>query len=155
MQSAQAMIKAGFSKPMNLQAAAAGSLASLLTVSLANPAPMLARFNGENERTWAQSIEADINNGAPAKAICINASSSAETSTEVPFKNWAYSIARQYCSSGYVQNGLTEASVTPSANPLGGNQSGCSLSSVDFYDLQNNRRLSKHGPDCSVFIKAH
>ena len=77
MQAAKAMINEEALGSINLQAATAGSIASLLTVSLINPSPTLARFKGENERMWAQSIQADINNGAPAKAICINASSSA------------------------------------------------------------------------------
>lgn len=149
------MIKADVSGSMNLQAAAAGSVASLLTVSLVSPTAMLARFDGENERMWAKSIEANIDNGAPASVICINASSSAESSSELPFKNWAYSIARQYCSSGYERNPKTEAGTTLTANPLGSQEVGCSLSSVDFYDLQQHRRLSKYGHDCSVFIEAN
>ena len=31
----------------------------------------------------------------------------------------------------------------------------CSLSSLDFYDLLQSRRLSKHGSDCSIFIRSN
>ena len=75
MQAAEEMINEEVLGSMNLQAATAGSIASLLTVSLINPSPTLARFKGENEAMWAQSIQADINHGAPAETICINASS--------------------------------------------------------------------------------
>ena len=60
-----------------------------------------AQYQGENERVWAASLQTDINNGAPADDICRNASSSAVTSDDVNFKNWAYSVARQYCDSGF------------------------------------------------------
>ena len=60
-----------------------------------------AQYQGENERVWAASLQADISNGAAADDICRNASSSAVTSDDVNFKNWAYSVARQYCESGF------------------------------------------------------
>ncbi|WP_038023291.1 hypothetical protein [Synechococcus sp. RS9916] len=85
---------------MNLQAAAAGAFASLLTVSLLNSTPMLARFDGEEERMWAQFIAADLHHGAPAQAMCMNASVSVESSDEFPLKSWASSVARHCCSSG-------------------------------------------------------
>ena len=75
MQAAKAMINEEVLGSMNLQAATAGSIASLLTVSLINPSPTLARFKGENEPMWAQSIHADFNHAAPAEPLCINASS--------------------------------------------------------------------------------
>ena len=66
-----------------------------------SPNDVKAQYQGENERVWAASLQADIRNGAPAEDICRNASSSAVTSDDVKFKNWAYSVARQYCDSGF------------------------------------------------------
>jgi hypothetical protein len=65
-----------------------------LAGSLATALPLQA---GTNETTWRASIEADIRNGARAEAICRSARIRAEVSDEVPFKNWAYGIARKYC----------------------------------------------------------
>ena len=100
MQGAQAMINAGVEGPMNLQAAAAGSVASLLTVSLLNSTPMPAGLDGEEMRLRAQFIETDIHHGVPAQAISKTASTSAEASDEVPFKSWVSSIGRHDSFSG-------------------------------------------------------
>ena len=94
------MINAGVEGPMNLQAAAAGSVASLLTVSLLNSTPMPAGLDGEEMRLRAQFIETDIHHRASAQTICKTASASAEASDELPFKSWVSSIARHDCSSG-------------------------------------------------------
>ena len=88
------MINAGVEGPMNLQAAAAGSVASLLTVSLLNSTPMPAGLDGDEKRLWAQFIETDIHQRASAQTICKTASTSAEASGEVPFKSWVSSIGR-------------------------------------------------------------
>jgi len=66
MQGAQEMINASVEGPMNLQTAAAGSVASLLTVSLLNSTPIPAGLDGEEMRLRAQFIEPDIHHGAPA-----------------------------------------------------------------------------------------
>ena len=100
MQGAQAMINAGVEGPMNLQAAAAGSVASLLTVSLLNSTPMPAGLDGEEKRLLAQFIETDIHHRVSAQAICKTASASAEASDEVPFKSWVSSIGRHDSFSG-------------------------------------------------------
>ena len=71
---------------MNLQAAAAGSFASLLTVSLLNSTPMLARFDGEEERMWAQFIAADLHHGAPAQAMCMKLQSRWNLQMSCPLK---------------------------------------------------------------------
>lgn len=93
------MINAGVEGPMNLQAAAAGSVASLLTVSLLNSTPMPAGLDGEEMRLRAQFIETDLQHGVPALAISKTASTSAEASDEVPFESWVSSIGRHdFCS---------------------------------------------------------
>ena len=74
------MSNAGAEGPMNLQAAAAGSVASLLTVSLLNSTPMPAGLDGEEKRLLAQFIETDIHHRVSAQAICKTASASAEAS---------------------------------------------------------------------------
>ena len=84
MQGAQAMINAGVEGPMNLQAAAAGSVASLLTVSLLNSTPMPAGLDGEEMRLRAQFIKTDLQHDVLAQAISKTASTSAEASMRSP-----------------------------------------------------------------------
>ena len=60
-----------------------------------------AQYQGENERRWSASLQSDIRNGVPSDDICRNATSSAVSSDDVDFKNWASSIARQYCDRGF------------------------------------------------------
>jgi hypothetical protein len=43
------------------------------------------------------SLESDIRNGRSRKEICIQAKGAAGASYETSFKEWAYSIANQYC----------------------------------------------------------
>ena len=117
----------------------------LLAASLIQPPSAEARFQGVNEKRWAKSIEADINNGAPADAICSNASNSAQVSDEVAFKNWAYSIARKYCSDGFEKSSSSPASVDPPGN--------CSVNPSDLYSLEQNKFIKISGPDCYLFIK--
>jgi hypothetical protein len=56
------------------------------------------QWNEPNEVKWRASIEADLRNGAPKETICANSLSSAQVSNDVPFKDWAYGIARKHCS---------------------------------------------------------
>jgi len=78
------MINAGVEGPMNLQAAAAGSVASLLTVSLLNSTPMPAGLDGEEMRLRAQFIKTDLQHDVLAQAISKTASTSAEASMRSP-----------------------------------------------------------------------
>ena len=126
-------------------AAVTGSIALLVATSLIQPPSAEAQFKGNNEKTWYRSIQADINNGARARAICISAESSAETSDEVAFKNWAYSIARKYCSEGYKKNHSSPAEVVLSDN--------CSVSPSDLHGLEQNKFIKITAPDCHLFIK--
>ena len=126
-------------------AALTGSIALLVATSLLEPPSAEARFKGNNEKTWYRSIQADINNGARARAICISAQSSAETSDEVAFKNWAYSIARKYCSEGYEKKTSSPAEAVLSDN--------CSVRSSDLYSLEQYKFIKITGPDCHLFIK--
>ena len=83
-----------------------------------SPNDVKAQYQGENERVWAASLQADIRNGAPADDICRNASSSAVTSDDVNFKIWAYSVARQYCDSGFeIEDGLQDPLVPENPPP--------------------------------------
>ena len=86
---------------MNLQAAAAGSVGSLLTVSLLSSTPIVAQFDGDEERMRPQFIESDIHHCAPTQAIYMIASASASSADDFSFKAWASSISRYYCSRGY------------------------------------------------------
>ena len=69
-----------------------------LAILSTHHSPADAQWQGTNERTWAQSINSDIMNGGPMEHICTSSLNSATISDEVGFKNWAYGIARQYCS---------------------------------------------------------
>lgn len=126
-----------------------GSIALLLAASLIQPPSAEARFQGVNEKKWAKSIEADINNGAPADAICINASNSAQVSDEAAFKNWAYSIAREYCSSGYKKRFTSSSRRKPVK--LSGD---CAISPNDLYRLERSKLIIKNGSYCFLFISS-
>ena len=126
-------------------AAITGSMALMLATSLIQPPSAEAGFKGTNEKTWYRSIQADIKNGASARTICINASSPAEVSDEVAFKNWAYGIARKYCSKGYEKSA--------SAPDLAVVSDKCSVTPSDLYSLEKNRLLEIRGPSCYLFIK--
>ena len=78
------------------------AISTVIAMALANSfAPVMSQYRGENEKKWAASILSDIKNGASAEDICRNASSSATASDEISFKDWAYSVARKYCTSGF------------------------------------------------------
>ena len=126
-------------------AAVTRSIALLVATFLIQPQSAEARFKGNNEKTWYRSIQADINNGARAEAICISAQSSAETSDEVAFKNWAYNIARKYCSEGYEERPSFPAQVILSDN--------CSVRPSGLYSLEQNKFIKITGSDCYLFIK--
>ena len=130
---------------MKYVAAITGSITLLVATSLMQPPSAQARFKGANEKTWYRSIQADIKNGAPARTICINASAPAETSDEVAFKNWAYSIARKYCSEGYEKNHSSPAEAVLSDN--------CSVSPSDLHSLEQNKFIKITAPGCHLFIK--
>ena len=130
---------------MKKVAAITGSIALLVATSFIQPPSAEARFKGTNEKTWYRSIQADIKNGAPARTICINASSPAEVSDEVAFKNWAYSIARKYCSEGYEKSSSSPASAVLSDN--------CSVKPSDLYSLEQDKFIKIAGPDCCLLIE--
>ena len=73
---------------------------SIILVVLLSATGSTSFAMGGNEEKWRRSIEADIQNGAPANDICRSSLSSATVSDEVVFKNWAYGIARTYCPPG-------------------------------------------------------
>ena len=107
--------------------------------------PAMSQYRGENERRWAASIQSDIRNGASAEDICNNASSSATTSDEINFKDWAYSIARKYCSTGFQKKeGDSESDIsiaTPEAMQ-------CHLSPSQMFDISQGKRTVVVGNHC-------
>ena len=107
--------------------------------------PVMSQYRGENERRWAASIQSDIRNGASAEDICNNASSSATTSNEINFKDWAYSIARKYCSTGFQKKeGDSESDIsiaTPEAMQ-------CHLSPSQMFDISQGKRTVVVGNHC-------
>jgi hypothetical protein len=72
------------------------NLYPLIAISALFIAP-IAYAQGVNETRWRASIESDIRNGAPARDICTNALSSATTSEDPSFKDWAYGVSKTYC----------------------------------------------------------
>ena len=110
-----------------------------------------AQYQGENERVWAASLQTDINNGAPADDICRNASSSAVTSDDVNFKNWAYSVARQYCDSGFtLQDSRPDQSV-PEKLPTTSSQ--CRLTVAQMNDVSRGIKTTVQADQC--FMSFH
>lgn len=110
---------------------------------------------GENEAKWRRSIEADIQNGAPAEDICRNALSPAIVSDEVTFKNWAYGIAWTYCPPGTV--GPLKS--TPATNPVVVNPEpldspiNCPLlSSHDARRVARGERVRLTGGGCTMIF---
>ena len=124
----------------------------LLTVSaiaaITFGSPVSAQYKGTNEREWAASLQSDIRNGAPAEDICTNARSTATTSNEVAFKDWAYSVARQYCKEGFeLKSNATEQSAPPGLTPK------CSLSSADMYAISMGKKTVVQEGNC--FMSFH
>ena len=122
------------------------SFASVVMIAATSVTPPSAeaQWQGSNERKWAASIQSDIRNGAPASDICTNASSSANTSDEVPFKNWAYSIARKYCKEGFET--VEASSSTPTSTPTTGSL--CTLDSSDIFKISVGAQIQKYDKDC-------
>ena len=119
---------------------------TLIAMILANSfTPVMSQYRGENEKKWAASIQSDIRNGASAEDICNSASSSATTSDEISFKDWAYSVARKYCTSDF-QNKEGESDsdfsiATPEASQ-------CRLSSSQVFDISQGKRTVVVGNNC-------
>jgi len=118
------------------------SVASVLIIatSCVTPPGAEAQWQGVNEKQWAESIQSDIRNGASAKTICPNSSSPAETSNEVAFKDWAYSIARKYCAEGFEKTGATA--------PIANNEEECRLDSSDIYRISLGEKVHKSNKGC-------
>ena len=110
-----------------------------------------AQYQGENERVWAASLQTDINNGAPADDICRNASSSAVTSDDVNFKNWAYSVARQYCDSGFTMQHSSQDQSVPENAPSTTSQ--CRLTVAQMNDVSRGIRTTVQADQC--FMSFH
>ncbi|ABI45307.1 hypothetical protein sync_1572 [Synechococcus sp. CC9311] len=104
------------------------------------PPSAQAQWQGVNEKKWAESIQSDIRNGASAETICTNSSSSAETSNEVAFKDWAYSIAQKYCKEGFEK--------TEAAAPIANKEEKCRLDSSDIYKISIGEKVHKHDKGC-------
>jgi hypothetical protein len=110
---------------------------------------------GENEAKWRRSIEADIQNGAPADDICRNALSPATVSDEVAFKNWAYGIARTYCPPGKVGPLKASPATDPAVvNPeLLDSPMNCPLlSSHDARRVARGERVKLQGGGCLMIF---
>ena len=132
-------------------------LHGLISISVAclniafSPNVVKAQYQGENERVWAASLQADIRNGAPADDICRNASNSAVTSDDVNFKNWAYSVARQYCDSGFkIQEGSQDQLAPENASAA---STQCSLTVSQMKDVGQGIKTTVQANQC--FMSFH
>ena len=112
----------------------------LLAAFWLSPQASEAQWQGVNEKKWAESIESDIRNGASAETICINSSSPAETSDEVAFKDWAYSIARKFCKEGFEK--------TDAMAPIDNKEEQCGLDSYDIYKISVGKKIHKRDKGC-------
>ena len=122
------------------------AISTVIAMALANSfAPVMSQYRGENEKKWAASILSDIKNGASAEDICRNASSSATASDEISFKDWAYSVSRKYCSSGFQKKEGEDNSdlsiTTPEAMQ-------CHLSPSQMFDISQGKRTVVVGNNC-------
>lgn len=117
--------------------------------------PALAQDRISNEVRWRQSIQSDIRNGAPASDICLNAKSSATTSSDVNFKDWAYSIVREYCPD-QLNQGKNSSSQGLKSNPAAsdGNSLGesCTIKQSQMFAASRGQRVIIRGSDCSIYI---
>ena len=118
-------------------------LALSAVVVMAAVLPAQAQWRGVNEKKWGASIQSDIRNGAPPNLICISATSSATTSDEVPFKDWAYSIARKYCD----PDKLGKPESTPQVVRDSGD---CGLKVHHMYDVAQGKQVVVKKGDCSM-----
>jgi hypothetical protein len=105
--------------------------------------PAEAQWRGVNEKKWGDSIQSDIRNGAPPDSICINAKSSATTSDEVPFKDWAYSIARKYCDADKLGKPDSTTQVVQDSGD-------CGLKIHHMYDISQGKHVVVKKGDCSM-----
>jgi hypothetical protein len=105
-----------------------------------------------NEVRWRASIEADIRNDAPKEQVCSNAMSSARVSDDARFKDWAYGIARQYCSADKF-NKHTRIPPTGSAPSQSSQRSDCPiLSAIDARKIVNGQRIKLMGGGCVMIF---
>lgn len=111
-------------------------------ILLISPSPAAAQWVGKNEKKWGDSISSDIRNGAPADAICSNAKSSATTSDEVAFKNWAYAIARKYCSPDKLGQPMNVGQEGPEPE--------CSLTIHQMQAIARGIHVMVHKGNCSM-----
>ena len=114
--------------------------AVMIAATSVTPPSAEAQWQGSNEREWAASIQSDIRNGASAETICRNASSPAAVSDEVLFKDWAYSIAREYCKEGFET--VEFSSSTPTTGSL------CRLDSSEIYKISIGEKVHKYDKGC-------
>ena len=122
------------------------AVSTVIAMILANSfTPVMSQYRGENEKKWAASIQSDIKNGASAENICNNASSSATTSDEISFKDWAYSVARKYCTSGFQEK---EGESDPDLSIAIPEASQCRLSSSQVFDISQGKRTVVVGNNC-------
>ena len=132
-----------------------GPLAILPLFIFIFASPALAQARSSNEATWRQSIQSDIKNGAPASDICSNAMSSATTSDDANFKDWAYSVVRQYCPDQLNQGknnssqGLKSNSAASDTNSLG---ESCTIKQSQMFAASRGQRVIIRGSDCSIYI---
>lgn len=97
-----------------------------------------------NEVTWRNSIEADINNRAPASAICTSAMASAQTSKDVTFKNWAYEVSRRYCRNGSGPGPVVDSAQNgPTCPPITQQQQA---------QINAGKRVSVSGGNCQMIF---
>lgn len=104
------------------------------------PPSAKAQWQGVNEKKWAELIESDIQKGASAETICTNSTNFATTSNEDSFKNWASSIAQEYCTEGVTK---TEATA-----PIANNEEECRLDSSDIYRISLGEKVHKSNKGC-------
>jgi hypothetical protein len=105
--------------------------------------PAEAQWRGENEKKWGDSIQSDIRNGALPEDICINAKSSATTSSEVAFKDWAYSIARKYCDADRLGKPEPATQVVQESDE-------CGLKIYHMHEIVQGKRVAVKKGDCSM-----
>ena len=119
----------------------------LLTVSaiaaITFGSPVSAQYKGTNERQWAKEIQDFINTGMPKDDICTNAWSSAKTSNEIAFKQWSYSIAKQYCEPGRfdLPEGTSQATESESAQE-------CRLTQAQIYAISIGQKTAVREGNC-------
>ena len=117
----------------------AASLVMVAAAWLTQPSAE-AQWQGINEKTWAESIQSAIRDKASAQEICTNSRKFATASKEEAFKDWAYSIAKKYCT---VADGRIEA-----VAPVSKKEEQCHLDSSDIYLISIGEKIRKQGKEC-------